>query len=116
MATKRRRAKRPIPVGSNAAVRAPGAADSASRLRAAQVPTPPSGDASTGPLQRLQRGELDARGYGAAIVDDALRPLGKMHGDDRAFIRAALEAALGVAAPAGGLYAQVVGARRPATP
>jgi hypothetical protein len=116
MATERRRAKRPIPTAPNATVRAPGAADSASRLRTAPVPTTPSRDATMGPLQRFQRGELDARGYGAAMVDGALRHLGGMHGDECEFISAFLEAALGDDEAAGGLYVQVVGPHRRVTP
>jgi hypothetical protein len=108
MAADRRSTQRPLP----AAARSVG-----EPVGASERPNPPesqrsSGDASKGPFQRLVDGHLDAPAYATAIVDEALRHLDGMAEGDRAFIQAALLAALDEGEPAGALFALVAGTTR----
>ena len=104
MATDRRRTPRPFPTVAAAS----GPPASASRLRTPTESHPALGEVLRGPFRRLQDGELDAGAYAQAIVDGALRHLGDLATDDRAFVRAALVAALDESEHAGALYVRIV--------
>lgn len=104
MAPDQRRPKPPLP----AAVVTAGRRSRASRPGALTAPPLPSRDASWGLLRRLEHGEIDEGGYRSAVVDGALRHLGGLSAHERAFVRAALEAALDEHEAAGALLWRVV--------
>ncbi len=108
MAADRRSTQHPLPAVARTVGGPAGASD---------APNPPephrsSDDASKGPFQRLLDGHLDAPAYATPIVDEALRHVGGMDQGDRAFIQAALLAALDEGEPVGALFALVVNTTR----